>query len=82
MLVYVGSCLLFWDKVPRFLGLAFSYLADAKAKLSQFCSALLCCKIFLIFYLVFYRDRQISSSCWKTPRTAVPMRAVILKHGL
>ena len=45
----IGSCLLFWDKVPRFLGLAFSYLTDTEAKLSQFCSALHCCKIFFIF---------------------------------
>ena len=71
--VIIGSCLLFWDRVPRFLGLAFPFLNDAEAKLSQFCSALHCCKI--IFFSCFtVADKFVPVVC-KTPRTAVPVRA-------
>ena len=76
----IGSCLLFLDKVPRFLGLAFPFLYDAEAKLSQFCSALYCCKIF--FFSCFTVADKFVPVVWKTPRTAVRIEAVILKHGL
>ena len=55
------------------VGPAFPFLNDAEAKLSQFCSALHCCKI--IFFSCFTVADKFVPVVWKTPRTAVPVRA-------
>ena len=76
----IGYCLLFWDSFPRFLDFALPFLNVAEAKLSQFCFALHYCKI--VSFSCLTVAGKFVQIVWKTPWTAVPMKAVISKHGL
>lgn len=78
--VHVSSHFLFWQNFSRFLIFALLFLDNTAAGYSECSCAFRCCKKSISSSLV-AADNFIPVG-WKTPRTTVPVAAVVLEHSL